>query len=91
MKFMNETFEDLKTEKEQLLAANKDVTAQNLALEQKLAELEECSRRNNRSIRVPCTQGEDCLAVIKTIASKIACPLTDTDIDVVHRVPSTAN
>lgn len=92
MKFMNASLADMKAEKVQLLAANKDLTARNLALEHKVAELEQYSRKHNVEVKeIACTQCEDCLEIVKSIASKIDCPLTETDIDVVHRVPSTAN
>lgn len=58
-------------------------------MSRKIAELEQYSRLNNVEIRgVPCTQGEDCVAILKTVGEKIGCPVMPTDLDVVHRVPT---
>lgn len=58
-------------------------------MSRKIAELEQYSRLKNVEVRgVPCTQGEDCVAILKTVGEKIGCPVLPTDLDVVHHVPT---
>lgn len=86
---LNDIIEKLREEKLQLAADNKRLASENKALSERMAEQEQYSRMNNVEVRgVPCTQGEDCITVLQTIGTKIGCPLTVTDLDVAHRVPT---
>lgn len=90
--YLNETVEELKSENEKLKTANLALTARNVALEQKVSELEQYSRKNNVELKgVPCTQGEDCVAILQAVGSKIDCLVSRDDIDIAHRVPSGSN
>lgn len=89
LEHMNSLVEDLRSENASLVADNKALRSENSALTEKVADLEQYSRMNNVEIKgVPCTQGEDCVAIMQTIGEKIECPLEPLDIDVVHRVPT---
>lgn len=69
--FLNRTVESLKTEKEQLTAMNKSLIAHNESLERRI-DMKQYSRKNNLEIKgIPCTQGQDCMTIYQTIASKI--------------------
>ncbi|KAG0429435.1 hypothetical protein HPB47_023635 [Ixodes persulcatus] len=73
----------------ELFTSNKALKNENEALRKRVAELEQYSRLNNVEIKgVPCTQGEDCVAVMAAIGEKVECPVSPTDLDIVHRVPT---
>lgn len=92
LSFRNEMVEKLKDENNALKASNKALTSQNCALEKRLSEMEQYSRKNNVEIKgVPSTQGESCVAILQAIGDKIECPVSENELDVVHRVPSKAN
>lgn len=81
--------EDLRKQNASLTTENKSLKSENRTMSRKIAELEQYSRMNNVEVRgVPCTQGEDCVAILKTMGEKIGCPVSPTDLDVVHRVPT---
>ncbi|XP_037504898.1 uncharacterized protein LOC119380160 [Rhipicephalus sanguineus] len=87
LKFLNDLVDKLNSEKASLVAENKALKDENCSLSRKVSQLEQYSRMNNVEIRgIPCTQGEDCVAVVEKIAKIIACPVTPSDLDVVHRV-----
>ncbi|KAH6920333.1 hypothetical protein HPB50_028679 [Hyalomma asiaticum] len=87
VKFLNDLVDKLHSEKASLVAENKALISENYSLSRKVSELEQYSRMNNVEIRgIPCTQGEDCVAVLETVAHKIECPVTPSVLDVVHRV-----
>lgn len=89
LEHMNSLVEDLRVKNASLVAENKALKSENLVLTEKVADLEQYSRLNNVEIKgVPCTQGEDCMAIMQTIGEKIECPLEPLDIDAVHRVPT---
>lgn len=89
---LNGLVEQVKAELEDLKAANKRLHARNEELQSRVAELEQYSRKNNIEIRgVPETQGEDVVEIVKTIAEKIQIPVSEADLDVVHRVPAKGN
>lgn len=90
--FLNRTVESLRSEKEELTAMNKSLIARNESLERRIGDLEQYSRKSNLEIKgVPFTQGENCMTILQTIASKIDCPVSTSDIEVVHRVPSASD
>lgn len=69
--FLNRTVESLKTEKEELTAMNKSLIGHNKSLERRI-DMKQYSRKNNLEIKgIPCTQGQDCMTIYQTIASKI--------------------
>lgn len=69
--FLNRTVESLKTEKEELTAMNKSLIGHNESLERRI-DMKQYSRKNNLEIKgIPCTQGQDCMTIYQTIASKI--------------------
>ncbi|KAH6923518.1 hypothetical protein HPB50_002140 [Hyalomma asiaticum] len=85
----NDIIEKLRDENLKLTTDNKKLISESKALSVRVAELEQHSRMNNVEVRgVPCTQGEDCIAVMQTIGTKIGCLVTATDFDVAHRVPT---
>lgn len=87
VKFLNDLVDKLHGEKASLVAENKALKMENCSLSRRVSELDQYSRINNIEIRgIPCTQGEDCVAVLETVGRKIGCPVTSADIDVVHRV-----
>lgn len=84
---MNGLVEDLRTDNASLIAENKALKAQNTALSQKVAQMEQYSRISNVEIKgIPVTEGEDCAAIMQTIGDSIDCKLEPSDLDVVHRV-----
>lgn len=86
---LNSLVEDARAQNISLTSANKELKAENQALTKRLSELEQHSRINNVEIKgVVCTQGESCLAIMKAVGEKICCPISEDDIDVVHRVPT---
>lgn len=90
--FLNKTVESLRSEKEEITAMNKSLIARNESLERRIRDLEQYSRKNNLEIKgVPFTQGEHCMTILQTIASKIDCLISATDVEVVHRVPSASD
>lgn len=90
--FMDGTVERLTKERDQLRAANKAMAVRNEELERRVSELEQYSRKNNIEVKgIPCTKGESCLAIIQEIGNKIECPINESDIDIVHRVPSSSD
>ncbi|KAH7938513.1 hypothetical protein HPB49_024749 [Dermacentor silvarum] len=87
LKFLNDLVEKLHSCKASLVAENKALKSENCSLSRRVSELDQYSRINNIEIRgIPCIQGEDCVAVLETTGRKIGCPVTSTDLDVVHRV-----
>lgn len=92
LNFLNASVEQLTAEKKELKDTNRSLLAHNAMLEQKVADLEQYSRKNNVEIRgVPCTQGENCIEIVQSIGNKINCPVSKDDLDVVHRVPSSSS
>lgn len=92
LSFMNEMVEKLKKENDALKATNQSLTSRNSVLEKRLSEMEQYSRKNNVEIKgVPSTKGESCVAIVQAIGDKVECPVSESDLDVVHRVPSKAD
>lgn len=89
---MNELVEDLRNRNVTLVNENKQLKTQNDSLSRKVEELEQYSRMSNVEIKgVPCSQGEDCSVIVKTIGEKAGCPISPGDLDIVHRVPTRSN
>ncbi|KAH6920411.1 hypothetical protein HPB50_028601 [Hyalomma asiaticum] len=89
---LNGLVEDLPSRNATLTDENKHLRSQNQSLTRKVEELEQYSRLGNVEIRgVPCSQGEDCLEIVKSVGDKIGCPVLPNDLDVVHRVPTKSN
>ncbi|KAH6927671.1 hypothetical protein HPB50_006810 [Hyalomma asiaticum] len=81
--------EELRSENAALVSSNKLLKKQNDTLTKRVSELEQYSRLNNVELKgLPCSQGEDCTAIVKAMATKINCTVNDSDIDVIHRVPT---
>lgn len=88
LSIMETLVDKVKAENASLIIANKALKAQNETLTKKVSEVEQYSRVNNIELKgIPCTQGENCADIIKAIGAKISCPIVDTDLDIVHRVP----
>lgn len=88
-KFTEKLVEELRQDNAALTSENKSLKSENRMMSKKIAEMEQYSRLNNVEIRgVPCTQGEDCVAILQTVGEKIGCPVSPSDLDVVHRVPT---
>lgn len=89
LKMFNELCERVKAENEGLIKENKLLKGENKVLAKRMSDLEQYSRINNVEIRgVPLSEDENCLQVVQEIGNKVECPVTATDIDVVHRVPA---
>ncbi|KAH9380639.1 hypothetical protein HPB48_013328 [Haemaphysalis longicornis] len=87
--FVNKTIEEMTREREQLKAANETLVARNQQLERRVTDMEQYSRKSNVEIKgVPTTKGADCVKIIQAIGNKIECPVSESDLDIVHCVPS---
>lgn len=85
----NTIVETMKAQQAALMKENKELARGNRQLTQRVAELEQYSRINNVEIKgVPLTQGEDCTEILEKIGEKIECPVTASDIEIVHRLPA---
>lgn len=85
----NGLYEAVKKKNEDLAQENKTLKEENQKIVKRMSELDQYSRLNNVELKgIPSTQGEDCLAIVKSIGDKIGCPLNPSDIDTVHRVPA---
>lgn len=90
--FMNKTVEELGAENKLLKAENCALTSKNAALEKRINDMEQYSRKNNVEIKgIPFTKGENCVAIVQAIGDKIECPVSRCDLDIVHRVPTASN
>lgn len=103
MDFINRMFEEFKTEiagvKKELADARTEqqaVRAENSRLfkelnetKKELIDLQQYSRRENLEIKgIPEVQNEDLLATTTAISACLKVPIRESDIDVVHRVPT---
>ncbi|XP_075551588.1 uncharacterized protein LOC142584823 [Dermacentor variabilis] len=89
MKILNGVVEILRSEKAVLAADNKNLESDNCALSEKVEELEKYSRTNKVEIKgIPCTLGENCVAVLQKVGEKIGCSVTPAELDIVPRVPT---
>lgn len=89
VRFISDQYDSVRKSVDELVQSNKTLRAENDELTKKIADMEQYSRLNNIEIKgVPCTQGEDCAVILKTIGQVIECPISSTDIDAVHRVAS---
>lgn len=85
----NALYEEMKSSQATLTKENKDLSRANAQLSICVSELEQYSRLNNVEIKgVPLTKGESCVEIVKTIGEKVGCPVSESDLDVVHRVPA---
>lgn len=85
----NGLYEAVKKKNEDLAQENKTLKEENQKIVKRMSELDQYSWLNNAELKgIPSTQGEDCLAIVKSIGDKIGCPLNPSDIDTVHRVPA---
>lgn len=89
LSMINEITEKTLHGQRELLAANKNLKAENDALRKRVADLEQYTRLNNVEIRgIPTMQGEDCSAIVVSIGNQAKCPISASDLDIVHRVPA---
>lgn len=89
VRFVGDQYDSMRASLDEMVQSNKALRAENDELSKKMADMEQYSRLNNVEIKgVPCTQGEDCAVLLKTIGQVIECPISSTDIDAVHRVAS---
>lgn len=97
VKFCNDTcdgvneikneLKELRKEVQRLSKQNDDLKAENEKLNEKVNELEQYQRCNNLEIQgVP--EGGDVYDVVRRIGTLVGEPITDTDIDICHRVPT---
>lgn len=101
--FMNKAFEDManqlkkvETENAELKAANSSLTSECALLRDKVTEnelritqLEQYSRNKNIEIKgVPTTQNEKLESVLAAIGNAVDEPVSESDIEVCHRVPT---
>lgn len=103
MDFINEKFEEfktnmvevnkelttLKTDTHELKSANDRLFSELKAVRQEVVDLQQYSRRSNVEIKgVPMVEGEDLIATVKTISVCVNAEIEETDIEIVHRVPT---
>lgn len=89
MGLLNELVEGVRTKQVELLESNKALKLENAALKTRVSALERYSRINNVEVKgVPVTQGEDCVAIISSIGEQAKCPVSASDLEIVHRVPT---
>lgn len=89
LEMFNSLYEKMKLDQEALASENKALKKENEHFAKRLADSEQYSRINNIEIKgIPCTPGEDCNVILQKIGDKIGCPVTPSDIDVIHRVPA---
>ncbi|KAH6946862.1 hypothetical protein HPB50_015651 [Hyalomma asiaticum] len=87
--FLNSQFEKFRAQQDELMASNKALLVRNEMLEKRVADLEQYSRLTNVEVKgVPLKKGEDCRAILKRMGDVIECPVSEFDIETVHRVPS---
>ncbi|XP_075547670.1 uncharacterized protein LOC142582160 [Dermacentor variabilis] len=87
--FMSNLFDEFRAKQDELMTSNKSLLAQNEMLVKRVADLEQYSRLNNIEVKgIPLKKGEDCRAILKRVGDVIECPVSETDIETVHRVPS---
>ncbi|KAH7958967.1 hypothetical protein HPB49_007022 [Dermacentor silvarum] len=89
VRFISQQYEEMRATFDGLSASNKALIAQNQSLTKIIASMEQYSRLKNIEIKgIPSTQGEDCSAILTTVADAIDCPFVVVDIDTFHRVAS---
>lgn len=89
LSMFNTIVETMKAQQAVLMKENKELARENHQLTRRVAELEQYSRINNVEIKgVPSTQGENCAEILEKIGEKIDCPVTASDIEIVHRIPA---
>lgn len=89
LEMFNGLYETVKKKSEDLAKENKLLKDENQKIVKRMSDIEQYSRLNNVEVKgIPSTQGEDCLAIVKSIGDKVGCPITASDIDTVHRVPA---
>ncbi|KAH7954971.1 hypothetical protein HPB49_023516 [Dermacentor silvarum] len=89
MDMINVLYESMKTQNEALTKDNKSLKDENELLSKRLSALEQYSRPNNVKINdIPTTQTENRLAVVQATGDRIGCPIAESDIDAVNRVPA---
>lgn len=89
MKQMGEEFTVLKKENEDLRTANAGLTRQVSTLKDKIATMEQYSRKDNLEISgLPVTPNEDIMTLIKDIGDSVGVDISEGDISTAHRVPT---
>lgn len=103
MEFINKQFEEFKSEIGDLKNEIAIVRTENRAIKndfsrlttelketrKELTELQQYSRRNNVEIKgVPVQEKENLVAVIKSISTYLKVDINESDLEVVHRVPT---
>lgn len=79
----------LKTENHGLKRENDRLFSELKAVRQEVVDLQQYSRRSNVEIKgVPMVKGEDLIATVKTISVCVNAEIEETDIEIVHRVPT---
>lgn len=78
---------DLRQEIQKLTTRNEELTAENRRLSEKIEELEQYQRSNNLEIKGVPEEG-DAYDIVQRIGNLVNEPITESDIDVCHRVPT---
>lgn len=89
VRVLKELVEGVCTKHSELSVTNRALQLENAALKNRVSALERYSRINNVEVKgVPFTQGEDCVAIISSIGEIAECPVSASDVEIVHRVPT---
>ncbi len=66
-----------------------ELAMENYMLKNRIADMEQYSRKNNMIIRgIPKAAGEDLRMIVKKLATKLDMNISDFEIDTLHRLPS---
>lgn len=103
MEFINTSCEELKAELVEMRKELKNIKAENIEIKtengrltkdleemkKELTDLQQYSRRSNLEIKgLPVVQGENLVSTLQNMACRLQIEVSESDIDVVHRVPS---
>lgn len=78
---------ELRQEIQKLTTRNEELTAENRRLSEKIEELEQYQRSNNLEIKGVPVEG-DAYDIVQRIGNLVNEPISESDIDVCHRVPT---
>lgn len=102
MSFINQSYEEMKTQLNTVLAENKEIRSTNSKLaeacdamsnklkahESRIMHCEQYSRNANIEVKgIPTHENESLVAILKKVGEEIGEPITAADVEIAHRVP----